>query len=362
MVTRKWKPPRDVNWAGSNTSGSSMLLTGTTTAQYMRRGERMGINAGAGLSVQCAEETRNLGLRWVRFSFEYGWSNDIATNAALIQRAKDHGLKTIVVVQKNGHSYSSTTGLDTFAKALAALGADYLELGNEWNNPVFWTAPTITSSTTDWTPQANLLISLASAVKAANPNQKILPYGMSTGATNLNPMTHWPLLADASAGFNTAGWEGVNVHPFCYPELSTVNGKTYTPLKQIKDLCDANNTRSMPRKVFMTEIGCPGFASPTASNVIRGMTLDYQRQIDCFQAYFTQIRQLEKGINPYDGSAMGYTPTFGPICIATAIDGESAVSGNDYGLGVLTASRVKKPVWDYIKGFADEQVLVSSGT
>jgi hypothetical protein len=117
----------------------------------------------------------------------------------------------------------------------------------------------------------------------------------------------------------------------------------------------------MARKLFFTEFGCPGFASPTSSNVIRGMTLDYQRQIDCFQAYFIQMKQLEQGIDPNTGSALGYTPTFGPAIIATAIDGESAVSGNDYGLGLLTASRVRKPVWDYVKGFADESVTVASG-
>lgn len=354
----KWVPPTNIDWTSSYSSG---MLSAPVTDPLIRRGERLGINAGAGLSDQCAEETRNLGLKWVRFSWEYGWSNDVATNQALVNKAHAYGLKAIVVIQKNGHSYSTTTGLDTFAAQIASIGADIVEGGNEWNNSVFWTAPAITSATTDWSPQANLSVTLAAAIKAANPSQRIISYGMSTGAGNENPMTHFPLLADANVAFKTAGWEGVNVHPYCYPELSTTNSKTYTPLKQVGDLMTAATARSMPTKMFFTEIGCPGFANPGASETVRGVALSYQRQIDCYQAYFQQVRQIEKGINPNDGSALASTPKMGPMIFATAIDGESAVSGVDYGLGLLTAARVKKPVWDYVSGFANELVLTSSG-
>lgn len=302
----------------------------------------MGISAGPFASLAVLDGIVTLGLRWVRISEEYGWSG-LDRLRTTCNEAHARGLKVIQCVQNSGHRYDDPVkndGLVQFAVQCAAAGADVIEVGNEWNHAPFWQAPSVTVMPPQ--AQANLSARIARAVHNVYPAKPVITPGMSPEAEPLNPWTWWPQYLDAdSLGHTAAQWDGIGLHPFCYPELATTNPIQWNPLAQVPTIASQAAARGITKAVWITEIGAPGFQ--TNAPTIRGIALTDERQAACYDAYHAVIRQHE---------AAGYR--FPAICYATLIDGQSATNAVERGLGLIRADGTRKPAWDLVRKFALE--------
>ncbi len=282
---------------------------------------------------------------WVRVSEEYGW-NGLDRLKATCDAAHARGLKVVQAVQIAGHKYddpAKNAALPQFAVQCVDAGADLIEVGNEFNHTPFWQAPPVT--TMPPAAQAVISIAVAKAVKAAHPSTPVITNGMSPEADPLNPWTWWPQFLDADiAGHVGAKWDGIGLHPYCYPELATANPAQWNPILQVPSIRTAAQQRGITTAVYLTELGAPGFPVATAP-VIRNVALTEQRQADCYSAYLSVIRQQESaGI------------TYPLVCFATLFDGQSATTSVEQGLGLIRADGTKKPAYDIVKAFAAEAV------
>ena len=247
------------------------------------------------------------------------------------------------MVQNSGHRYDDPVkndGLVQFAVQCAAAGADVIEVGNEFNHAPFWQAPDVNVMPPQ--AQANLTSRIARAVHNAYPSTIVITPGMSPEAEPLNPRTWWPQYLDADPlGHAAAKWDGVGLHPYCYPELATTNPVQWNPLLQAPGIRTTSESRGITTSVWLTEVGAPGFA--LNAPVIRTIALTEQRQVDCYNAYITVIKQQE---------AAGIV--YPVICFHTLFDGQAATNAVEQGFGLIRTDGTRKPVYGVVQAFAAE--------
>lgn len=307
-----------------------------------RKGGQLGISAGSLASIEVLDACVDLGVGWVRVSHEYGWGGTIDALAKTVVAAKARGLKVIQCVQIMGKKYNDPVkneGFHQFAADCAATGVTALEVGNEWNHNAFWLAPPY--NVMPPAAQANLSASVAKHVRDRYPTLPIITNGLSPEASTQNPYLWLPPFWDVNlSAHKAAGWSGIGLHPYCYPELATKNPEIWNPMLQIPKILTDSRARGIDINVWLTEFGAPGFA--TNAPVIRGVALTEQRQVDCFKAYFSIITR---------NYAFGMKHPC--MAIATMFDGQSATNSVEQGLGLRRADRSKKPVWYTVRDYAN---------
>ena len=331
------------------TSTSNVVATPTITASTIpttvpttpgpttgRRGDLMGISAGATASTRVLDACVALGVRWVRVSHELGW-NSLTGLQTTVRDAHARGLKVLQCVQKAGHTYASTDapGLTQFALDCAATGIDALELLNEANNTPFF-SPNLLPPLI----QANLSSYIAPRVRAQYPNLPITTTGMSPAPGDYTPHIWWPQFFDASPiQHRAAGYTAQALHPFVYPEdpCGLVGHPEWNPWWALQMIRDSMKARAFAQPVWFTEVGCPG--DPTGQTVIRGIVCDEQRQAFVTSQYLKQWQTLGQ---PGE-----------PIFIATAFDGDSvSTPGPENYLGLHRADGTRKPAWQIVHDHA----------
>jgi hypothetical protein len=334
MVWRKRKTDYKVTANARITTGSTTSTTTipapTPTARY---GQRMGISAGATASLRVLDECVALGVTWVRVSHELGWTNTLVALQTTVNEAHKRGLKVLQCIQKAGHAYTATDGdtLYRFAQQCVTTGIDALELGNEWNNPAFFTpdehpphlAPILTSY-------------VGGLLRQTYPLLPIITNGMSPRPLDQTPHLWWPTFWDNNpAGHYAAGYTAQAIHPYVYPEdpCGLIGHPEWNPWWALPIIRDAMTARNVHQPVWFTEVGCPG--DPTGQTVIRNIVCDEQRQAFVTSQYLKQWRTL------------GHPDE--PIFIATAFDGDSvSVPGPENYLGLCRKDGTRKPAWQIV--------------
>ena len=332
------------------TSTSNVVITPTITASTItttvpttpsptigRRGDLMGISAGATASTRVLDACVDLGIRWVRVSHELGWPNTVSALATTVTAAHARGLKVLQAIQKASHTYTlnDCEPLTTFALDCAATGIDALELGNEWNNTPFMSPNSLPP-----TLQATLSAYIAPRVRAQYPNLPIITNGMSPAPGNYTPHLWWPAFWDATSIANkAAGYTAQALHPYVYPEdpCGLVGHPEWNPWWALQMIRDSMKTRAFTQPIWFTEVGCPG--DPTGQTIIRGIVCDEARQAFVTSQYLKQWQTLAQ---PGE-----------PIFIATAFDGDSvSTPGPENYLGLCRKDGTKKPAWQIVHDHA----------
>lgn len=325
------------------TTTTTLPAPAPAPVETQNRGNNLGINAGPSASTTLLDACVDLGVKWVRVSHESGWTGTISQLAATVTAAHVRGLRILQCVQNSGHTYLDpvkNAALSAFAVACADTGVDALQIGNEWNNRIFWTSPDV--SIVPPLAQARLSVQVAAAVRAKYPTLPMVTVGMSPAADPLNPWTWWPGFAGAyPAEMVQANWSGIGLHGFCYPELATTNPIQWNPLRQAPTILNQAIAAGVQAPIWITEIGAPGFA--TNAPIIRGIALTEQRQAECYRAYIEVLKQHE---------TLGMR--FPLVAFATMFDGQSATNAVEQGLGLRRADGTKKAAWDLVRAFALE--------
>lgn len=332
------------------TSTTNVVTTPTITASTItttvpttpsptigRRGDLMGISAGATASTRVLDACVDLGIRWVRVSHELGWPNTVSALATTVTAAHARGLKVLQAIQKASHTYTlnDCEPLTTFALDCAATGIDALELGNEWNNTPFMSPNNLPP-----TLQATLSAYIAPRVRAQYPNLPIITNGMSPAPGDYTPHIWWPQFFDATPlAHKGAGYTAQALHPYVYPEdpCGLIGHPEWNPWWALQMIRDSMKTRAFTQPIWFTEVGCPG--DPTGQTVIRGIVCDEARQAFVTSQYLKQWQTLGK---PGE-----------PIFIATAFDGDSvSTPGPENYLGLCRKDGTKKPAWQIVHDHA----------
>jgi hypothetical protein len=323
--------------ATTTTSTITTTVPATPTGTLPRRGDWMGISAGATASLRVLDACVDLGVKWVRVSHELGWTNTVTNLANTVTAAHARGLKVLQCIQKAGHTYTATDAqtLTDFALQCAGTGIDALELLNEANNTPFFSPNTLPP-----TLQANLSAYIAPRVRAQYPQLPITTTGMSPVGGNYTPHLWWPAFWDAAPLANAgAGYTAQALHPFVYPEdpCGLIGHPEWNPWWALPIIRDAMTARGVNQPVWFTEVGCPG--DPTGQTVIRNIRCDEARQAYVTSQYLKQWQTLGQ---PGE-----------PIFIATAYDGDSvSVPGPENYLGLIRADGTKKPAWQIVHDHA----------
>jgi len=330
--------------ATNNTVTTPIAPVSSQTLPPKPRGENLGISAGSFASIEVLDACVDLGVKWVRVSHESGWPGTVLNLATTVTEAHARGLKVLQAVQTAGKDYSDpakNTALAQFAKNCVETAlVDAIEVGNEWQHKPFWLAPPVT--TMPPLAQAQLSIAVAKAVRGCVRSVPVITNGMSPEADPLNPWTWWPQFLSADlTGNQAAKWDGIGLHPYCYPELATTNPAQWNPLKQVPTILADSKVRGVVAPVWLTEMGAPGFA--TNAPVVRGIALTEARQAECYRAYFEVMRSQEATGIRYPLAAF-----------ATMFDGQSATTSVEQGLGLRRADRSKKEAWNVVRAFALE--------
>jgi len=326
----------------------------------VRRATRMGFSVGSTVSTATLDKIAAIGFGWVRVSHEMGWAGTIDALAKTVVEAHARGIKVLQSPQISGKKYNGGTAqLAEFGKfcadCVSVAKVDALSIGNEWNNLPFWGAPTSLDPANtsrvipQWAPatQAQFASFGASEARRINPNIPIATPGMSPQSSVLNPYQWWPAFFDAGkTNMTAAKFTAVDVHPYVWPEDPSTNPYQWNPGLQIPDISKAAQARGMTGEIWAGEIGAPGYPAGTTIPTIRGYKLDEARQVICYDGYFKVIRAHEAaGIN------------YRNIMWVTVQDGMSvSTPGPEAYFGVLRADGTKKPVWQRLKDFGDEQV------
>lgn len=343
------KPRPTTTTTQPTTSSTSLTATSTTTASITtstvpattlpttgRRGDLMGISAGAMASTRVLDACVDLGVRWVRVSHELGW-NSLTGLQTTVRDAHTRGLKVLQCIQKAGHTYTATDAepLTNFALQCAETGIDALEIGNEWNHNPFM-SPNLLPPTL----QANLSSYIAPRVRAQYPNLPITTTGMSPAGGQYTPHLWWPQFHDAAPlAHKGAGYTAQALHPFVYPEdpCGLIGHPEWNPWWALPIIRDAMTARGIQQPIWFTEVGCPG--DPTGQTVIRNIKCDEARQAFVTGQYLKQWQTLGQ---PGE-----------PIFIATAYDGDSvSVPGPENYLGLIRKDGTRKPAWQIVKDHA----------
>jgi len=332
---------------------TTTTVTSTTTAPAPApapsalRGPSLGISAGATASIAVLDGTATLlgPGSWVRVSYEEGWSGALTSLRDITTAAHARGLRVLQVVQTSGHRYDDPARHDALIRfacdcATVAL-VDAIEIGNEWQHQPFWQAPAYNIMPP--VAQASLTLRVADAVRAVRPGLPLITNGLSPEANAQNPYLWMPAFIDVDRfAFQRLAFDGLGLHPYCYPELATTNPYQWNPLAQVPTIVSDARARGIASPVWITEIGAPGFAANAP--VVRNIALDETRQAACYRAYFDVIRAHEaNGIR------------FPLIAFATLRDGDSATTSVEAGLGLLRSDGTRKPAYDLVWQFAREQ-------
>lgn len=330
----------------NNISSPQIAPIPLQTSATKLRGETLGISAGSFASLEVMDACVDLGVKWVRVSHESGWAGTVLNLATTVSEAHARGLKVLQAVQTAGKDYSDPVknkALAQFAvNCIETALVDAIEIGNEWNHKPFWLAPPVSAMPP--LAQAQLSIAVAKAARSAMRSVPVITNGMSPEADPLNPWTWWPQFLSADLTGNQAiKWDGIGLHPYCYPELATTNPAQWNPLKQVPTILADSKARGIIAPVWLTEMGAPGFA--TNAPVIRGIALTEARQADCYRAYFDVMRAQEATGIRYPLAAF-----------ATMFDGQSATTSVEQGLGLRRADRTKKEAWTVVRNFALESL------
>jgi len=324
----------------TTTTTTTTVPTTQPVATTNRRGDLMGISAGAMASTRVLDACVDLGVRWVRVSHELGW-NSLPGLQKTVTDAHSRGLKVLQCIQKAGHTYTATDAepLTTFALQCAATGIDALELLNEANNNPFF-SPNLLPPTL----QANLTAYIAPRVRAQYPNLSITTTGMSPAPGNYTPHLWHPAFLDAAPlAHKGAGYTAQALHPFVYPEdpCGLVGHPEWNPWWALPIIRDSMTARGIQQPIWFTEVGCPG--DPTGQTVIRNIRCDEQRQAFVTGQYLKQWQTLGQ---PGE-----------PIFIATAFDGDSvSVPGPENYLGLCRTDGTRKPAWQIVHDYAAQPI------
>jgi len=320
----------NISTTASTTTTTVPTTPPTTTA---KRGDWMGISAGATASTRVLDECVNLGVKWVRVSHELGWTNTLLNLQTTVTAAHARGLKVLQCIQKAGHAYTATDcqPLTDFALACAATGVSALEILNEGNHTPFFSPNNLPPFL-----QATISAYVAPRVRAQYPTLPIVTTGMSPNGGYYAPHLWWPAFWDAASIANkAAGYTAQALHPFVYPEdpCGLVGHPEWNPWWGLPIIRDAMTARGITQPVWFTEIGCPG--DPTGQTVIRNIVCDEQLQANNTASYLKQWQTLG-----HPGE---------PIFIATAFDGDSvSVPGPENYLGLSRSDGTRKPAWQIV--------------
>lgn len=337
-----WRRKKTTTTTTNTTTTTTVPTTTTTTTTTVpttstgRRGDLMGISAGAMASTRVLDACVDLGVRWVRVSHELGW-NSLTGLQKTVTDAHARGLKVLQCIQKVGHTYTTNDAepLTYFALQCAGLGIDALEIGNEWNHNPFM-SPNLLPPTL----QATLTSYIAPRVRAQYPQLPITTTGMSPAGGNYTPHLWHPAFLDATPlAHEGAGYTAQALHPFVYPEdpCGLIGHPEWNPWWALPIIRDAMTARGLNQPVWFTEVGCPG--DPTGQTVIRNIRCDETRQAFVTSQYLKQWQTLGQ---PGE-----------PIFIATAYDGDSvSVPGPENYLGLIRADGTKKPAWQIVHDHA----------
>lgn len=310
------------------------------------RGEMLGISAGSFASLEVLDACVDLGVKWVRVSHETGWSGTVLSLATTVKEAHARGLRVLQVVQTAGKDYTDpikNAALATFAVNCVEIGlVDAIEIGNEWNHRPFWPTPEIMPPVA----QAQLSTAIARMLRSRTRQVPIITNGMSPEADPQNPWKWWPQFLDSDlTAHQSVSWDGIGLHPYCYPELATTNPIQWNPLRQVPTILADAKARGITAPVWLTELGAPGFL--TNIPAVRGILLTEARQAECYRAYFDVIRTQE---------AAGVR--FPLVAFATMFDGQSVTTSVEQGLGLRRGDRSRKDAWYAVRAFALEPLPV----
>lgn len=341
----------------TTSTATSVVSTTITTAPapvvspvVKLRGSTLGISAGSLLSLRVLDECVALGFGWVRCSYEAGWtgSGSISGLATMTQEAHARGLKVLHVAQSSTHRYDDPLSNSRLAQhtidAVRIANVDAVEVGNEWNHKgPFWTAPDV--SIVPPVAQAVVSCQIAGTLRSLYPSLPIITNGMSPEADPLNPWTWWPQFLDAAPVAHAgAGWTALGLHPYTYPELATTNPAQWNPLRQVTTLLEQSRLRGFPTRIWLTELGAPGFA--TNAPVVRGVALTEAQQAANYRSYVDEVHLLEAG-----------GVRFETMFFATAFDGDSATTSVEKGLGLSRSDGTHKPARQVVVDFAREPLV-----
>lgn len=347
MLWRKRKATSSTNT--STTLNTSAVTTSTATVSMTstvpmtsstpipRRGDWMGISAGATASLRVLDACVALGVKWVRVSHEYGWPDTITRLANTVTEAHARGLKVLQCIQKAGHTYTTTdsAALATFALNCAATGIDAIEILNEANNRPFFQPLDLPPNTA-----ATITAYVGMHLRQAYPNLPIITTGMSPAPSSYTPHLWWPAFWDTtSSAHKQAGYTAQALHPYVYPEdpCGLIGHPEWNPWWALPIIRDAMAARGVNQPVWFTEVGCPG--DPTGLTTIRGIACDEARQAFVTKQYLTQWMTLG---HPQE-----------PIFIATAYDGDSiSTPGPENYLGLIRDDGTRKPAWQIVHDHA----------
>jgi hypothetical protein len=153
---------------------------------------------------------------------------------------------------------ASPSQFATWAGAVAArygsLGADYFEIWNEPNIPMFWSpAPNPAAYTAD-------LIAAYPAVKAADPSAVVLTAGLSPAANSGNSYDPVTFFADMYADGAQGSFDAVGDHPYTFPaDPSTDSQGAWGEMDQtspsLRSLMTAHGDGA--KQIWITEFGAP---------------------------------------------------------------------------------------------------------
>jgi len=328
----------------------STVISSAPAPVVKLRGSTLGISAGSLLSLRILDECLALGFGWVRCSYEAGWTEtgSISALATMTKEAHARGLKVLHVAQSASHRYDDPLSNSRLAShtvdAVRIANVDAVEVGNEWNHKgPFWTAPDV--SIVPPVAQAVVSCQIAGTLRTYYPELPIITPGMSPEADPLNPWTWWPQFLDAAPVAHAgAGWTALGLHPYTYPELATTNPARWNPLRQVTTLLEQSRLRGFPTRIWLTELGAPGFA--TNAPIIRGVALTEEQQAANYRSYIDEIHLLEAGGVRFDA-------TF----FATAFDGDSVTTTVEKGLGLSRSDGTHKPARQVVADFAREPLV-----
>lgn len=290
------------------------------------------------------DKAKELGVRWVRFGWEMGWGAGFDTS--LIPYAHSLGLKVLWACQNSraDHSYSDAE-VQPYADYCAGavdVGADAIELGNEWNHEAFykWNGglpdPTYAS-------QARFHDAATAAIRAKSATIPIVSSGWSPESTPNTPAEAMAKLLDHSTTFKRQGTHLAH-HPYAYScdsplRCDSANHPEWNAFLQTRDVYLAAKARGFDRPVWFTELGGPS----GKGTFWGGQAYTPQTQAQLFRDYLTGVANFRAQGVPVD-----------VIFWHTVQDGQSATNAVETTFGLYDASWNLKPAGQVVKDQASK--------
>ncbi len=301
-------------------------------------GDHMGISGE--INRTNIDKVKSLGLKWIKFSSERGWSFDYS----LIDYAHSKGIKVIETCQQtvNGkHTYSSSD-VFPFAQWCASWvdrGVDAIEIGNEWNHEPFW----VPKPNGNYSLQALLSDVTTQAIRDKSATIPILNSGYSPESSPDLPQQALGKLLDASNGQFKTKANRIGHHAYAYNCDSPLKceydtGKPYNTFLQTQDLYKVAKQKGFDHPVIITELGGP---SGNGTNEYTGKPFTPATQQQLYQDYLCGLALLRGGGIPIDLAFWH-----------TIRDGESSTNAAELTFGIYDANWNLKKSGELVKAQA----------